>query len=248
MKSINDILEASLLDNAISEASLLDIEGTLDFGDVTIEFANWVLKAAIEVFEISNQKCPIDISEDSIMKLIKCISSPAKGVFIIDVEKMFENKFGFMCDRMFFTENSIKNMPKGLKTIKIYGLKYGDYQLSCYTNDISKINIEIYSDSGRSYGNIDIRFWSKLKNKDVKLGNITCNTFKLGTYASKIESILFGKDSIMLNIDLSENDHLMDVYGRFSDATIVKFPKQLVAKQLASTGFIPHGCELRIYG
>lgn len=33
MKTLKDILEASILDNAISEASLLDIEGTLKDGD-----------------------------------------------------------------------------------------------------------------------------------------------------------------------------------------------------------------------
>lgn len=249
MKSINDILEASLLDNAISEASLLDIEGTMSEGDDIVEFAQWLIDSAEEGYAlIGNSKFD---SEGILPALATCITSPSKGVFIIDIFKMFDsNNKGVvhLCDRIHLTEKSLKKLPKYVKTIKIYNFKYGDYQLSCYTNDISKLNIEVYADEGKSYGDLACIFWNKLKNKNVKLGQITCSKFRVGTYASKIESIMLTKDSTMIEVDLSENENLTDIYGRFEHAMSVKFPRQLVARQLASAGIIPHGCELRIYG
>lgn len=238
MKSINDILEASLL----------DIEGTMSEGDDIVEFAKWFLEATIEGFSLTDgAKLKIDF-DDYLPKLASCVVSPSKGVFILDTYKLFDANCSKVCDRIHLTEKALKNMPKGLKTIKIYNFKYGEYQMSCYTHDVSKLNIEVYEDEGKSYGNLICIFWSKNKNKNVKLGKITCSNFKVGTYASKIESIMLAKDSTMITIDLSENENLIDIYGRFEHAMSVKFPRQLVARQLASAGIIPHGCELRIYG
>ena len=238
MKSINDILEASILG---------DIEDTIQSGDDVVEFAQWFLEATIEGFSLTNEaKLKIDF-DDYLPKLASCVVSPSKGVFILDVFKMFDAKCSKICDRIHITENAIKKLPKFVKTIKIYNLKYGEYQMSCYTNDVSKINIEVYSDEGRSYGNLLCIFWSKNKNKNVKFGKITCSHFRVGTYASKIESIMLTKDSTMIEVDLSENENLTDIYGRFEHAMSVKFPRQVVARQLASAGIIPHGCELKIY-
>lgn len=230
----------------IEEASILgDIEDTIQAGDDAIEFAQWILDSADEGFKLAGTNK--FKSEGLLPKLATCISTPSKGVFTIDTFKLFDVGCGILCDRIFLTENSLKKLPKGLKTIKIYNFKYGDYQLSCYINDISKINIEVYGDEGRSYGNLQILFWSKLKSKDIKLGKITCSNIKIGNYSSKIESITLAKDSTMIGVDLSENENLTEVYGRFDHAMTVKFPRQLVARQLASAGFIPHGCELKIY-
>lgn len=240
MKSINDILEASILG---------DIEDSLNVGDEVVEFAQWLIDSAEEGYAlIGNTKFD---SEGVLPALATCITSPSKGVFVVDIFKIFDsNNKGVvhLCDRIHLTEKSLKKLPKYIKTIKIYNFRYGDYQLSCYTNDISKLNIEVYSDDGKSYGDLVCIFWNKLKNKNVKLGQITCSKFRLGTYSSKIESIMLAKDSIMIEVDLSENENLTDIYGRFEHAMSVKFPRQVVARQLASTGIIPHGCELRIYG
>ena len=232
----------------IEEASILgDVEDTIQSGDDVVEFAQWFIEATIEGFSLTDgAKLKIDF-DDYLPKLASCVVSPSKGVFILDTYKMFDANCSKLCDRIHLTEKALKNMPKGLKTIKIYNFKYGEYQMSCYTHDVSKINIEVYSDEGRSYGNLICIFWSKNKNKNVKLGKITCGNFKVGTYASKIESIMIAKDSTMITVDLSENENLTDVYGRFEHAMTVKFPRQLVARQLASAGIIPHGCELKIY-
>lgn len=238
MKSINDILEASILG---------DIEDTIQSGDDVVEFAQWFLEATIEGFSLTDgAKLKIDF-DDYLPKLASCVVSPSKGVFVLDIFKMFDSECSKLCDRIHLTEKALKNMPKGLKAIKIYNFKYGEYQMSCYTHDVSKLNIEVYEDEGRSYGNLVCIFWSKNKNKNVKLGKITCSNFKVGTYASKIESIMIAKDSTMITVDLSENENLTDIYGRFEHAMTVKFPRQLVARQLASAGIIPHGCELKIY-
>jgi hypothetical protein len=232
----------------IDEASLLDIEGTISEGDDVVEFAKWFIEATIEGFSLTDgAKLKIDF-DDYLPKLASCVVSPSKGVFILDTYKLFDANCSKLCDRIHLTEKALKNMPKGLKAIKIYNFKYGEYQMSCYTHDVSKLNIEVYEDEGRSYGNLVCIFWSKNKNKNVKLGKITCSNFKVGTYASKIESIMIAKDSTMITVDLSENENLTDIYGRFEHAMSVKFPRQVVARQLASAGIIPHGCELRIYG
>lgn len=234
----------------IDEASLLgDIEDTIQAGDDVVEFANWLIDSAEEGYALmGNDKFD---GEGVLPALAACITSPSKGVFIVDIFKIFDsnNKGAIhLCDRIHLTEKSLKKLPKYVKTIKIYNFRYGDYQLSCYTNDISKLNIEVYSDAGKSYGDLACIFWNKLKNKNVKLGQITCSKFRLGTYASKIESIMLAKDSTMIEVDLSENENLTDIYGRFEHAMSVKFPRQVVARQLASAGIIPHGCELKIYG
>lgn len=234
----------------IIEASILgDIEDTIKAGDDVVEFAQWFIDSAEEGFALmGNNK----FDNDGVLPaLAPCITSPSKGVFIVDILKIFDsNNKGavHLCDRIHLTEKALKNMPKGLKTIKIHNFRYGEYQLSCYTNDISKLNIEVYADAGKNYGDIACIFWNKLKNKNIKLGQITCSKFRLGTYAAKIESIMLAKDSTMIEVDLSENDNLTDIYGRFEHAMSVKFPRRLVVRQLASTGIIPHGCELRIYG
>ena len=234
----------------IDEASILgDIEDSLNVGDEIVEFAQWLIDSAEEGYAlIGNGKFD---SEGVLPALATCITSTSKGVFIIDIFKIFNsNNKGavHLCDRIHLTEKSLKKLPKYVKTIKIYNFRYGDYQLSCYTNDISKLNIEVYSDDGKSYGDLACIFWNKLKNKNVKLGQITCSKFRIGTYASKIESIMLAKDSTMIEVDLSENENLTDIYGRFEHAMSVKFPRQVVARQLASAGIIPHGCELKIYG
>jgi hypothetical protein len=59
---------------------------------------------------------------------------------------------------------------------------------------------------------------------------------------------MIAKDSTMITVDLSENENLTDIYGRFEHTMSVKFPRQVVARQLANAGIIPHGCELKIYG
>ena len=237
------------IDNKLDESSILgDIEDTIQVGDDVVEFARWLLNSVIYGFELTGAKCHTADIEDVLSKMSTCILSPSKGVYVIDTNRMFDAGMSENWDRLHITEKSLKELPKKVKTIKIYNFKYGQYQLSCYTHDISKINIEVYSDEGRSYGNLQVTFWSKIKNKNVKLGKITCSNFKVGTYSSKIESILLAKDSIMIEIDLSENENLTDIYGRFDNAISVKLPRQVVARQLANMGFIPHGCELRIYG
>lgn len=239
MRSINDILEASILG---------DVEDTIQAGDDVVEFAQWFIDSAEEGYALmGNDKFD---GEGVLPALATCITSPSKGVFIIDIFKIFDsNNKGavHLCDRIHLTEKSLKKLPKYVKTIKIYNFRYGDYYLSCYTNDVSKVNIEVYSDAGKSYGDLACIFWNKLKNKNVKLGQITCSKFRIGTYAAKIESIMLAKDSTMIEVDLSENENLTDIYGRFEHAMTVKFPRQLVARQLASAGIIPHGCELKIY-
>ena len=251
MKSINDICNINIPNSlhSLLEASILgDIEDTLDVGNEVVEFAHWLLNSVVYGFEITGAKSKTADIEDALSKMATCVSSPSKGVYVIDVNKMFETGMAENWDRLHITEKSLKELPKNVKTIKIYNFKYGSYQLSCYTHDISKINIEVYSDEGKSYGDLQVVFWNKIKNKNVKLGKITCSNFRLGTYSSKIESIMLAKDSIMIEVDLSENENLTDIYGRFEHAMSVKFPRQVVARQLASAGIIPHGCELRIYG
>lgn len=48
MKNLKEILEASLLDNAISEASLLDIEGTMNDIDAALAEFEALKKFALD--------------------------------------------------------------------------------------------------------------------------------------------------------------------------------------------------------
>ena len=249
--SINDICNINIPNSlhSLLEASLLsDIEDSINIGDEVVEFSQWLLNSVIYGFELTGAKCKTADMKDALSKMATCVSSPSKGTYVIDTNKMFDAGMVENWDRLHITEKSLKELPKNVKIIKIYNFKYGQYYLNCYTHDISKINIEVYADEGRSYGDLQVIFWNKLKNKNVKLGNLLCLSFKCGSYAAKIESIMIGKNSTMIEVDLADNENLTDIYGKFDHAMSVKLPRKLVEKQLSNAGIIPHGCELRIYG
>lgn len=237
----------------IDEASLLgDIEDTIKTGDNIVEFAQWIIETTKEAYSLIGIKYHLLEDEKALSKIASCVSCPSKGVFIIDSDKMFNCDLRENWDRIFFTEKSLKTMPKELKTIKFYNFvdnRFGDMQISLLTNNISNINIEVYTDNGKSYGNLKVVVWSKIKNNNIKLGNIICNRFKLEETRGKNnnETLLFGKDSIMLSVDIADNTKLTDVFGKFENATEVKFPINFVRYMLAQHGIIPHGCNLKIY-
>ena len=130
----------------IIEASILgDIEDTIQAGDDIVEFAQWFLEATIEGFSLTDgAKLKIDF-DDYLPKLVSCVVSPSKGVFILDTFKLFDADCSKICDRMHLTEKALKNMPKGLKTIKIYNFKYGEYvynrEFLCRVNSV---NYQLY--------------------------------------------------------------------------------------------------------
>lgn len=132
------------------------------------------------------------------------------------------------------------NLPLGINTVKVYNCKSSFY-VYALSEDISFIDFEIYTDEGRTYGDIFIH-GGKLSSLD--LGNIVCCKFKM--HAQKIESLLIGKNSQVIEYDLQMCYDLERFYGNFMGAANITIPKKVLKHYLCQQGFISWGAEINI--
>lgn len=132
------------------------------------------------------------------------------------------------------------NLPLGINTIKVYNCrnKFFVYALS---EDISFVDFEIYTDEGRTYGDV---FVHGVKLQSLDLGNIVC--CKLKIHAQKIKSLLIGKNSQVIEYDLQMCYDLERFYGNFMGASDITIPKRVLKNYLCQEGFMSWGAELNI--
>lgn len=131
-------------------------------------------------------------------------------------------------------------LPLGINTIKVYNSP-GLFFVYALTKDISFVDFEIYSDEGRTYANIFIHA-AKLPSLD--LGNIICSKFTIN--ASQIESLLIGKNSEIIEYELSMCNKLERFYGSFMGASDIIIPKKVLKHYLCQQGFMSWGAEIKI--
>lgn len=126
MKDLKDIIEASILDNAISEASLLDIDGTFEEGD---KYENLTLT------ELYNSKTQLEF-ETKFNVFRSSFESDHKGTEIYDIKPRKTY--------IAFVENiSMKNNDPDLCRVSIYiGTDKDLYRLTWVKGSPSKMQIK----------------------------------------------------------------------------------------------------------
>lgn len=136
----------------------------------------------------------------------------------------------------FFIKDSL---PLGINNVKVYNC--GQFFVYALSEDISFVDFEIYTDEGRTYGDIFIH-GAKLSSLD--LGNIICSKFTIN--ASQIESLLIGKNSQVIEYELSMCNKLERFYGDFMGASDITIPKKVLRYYLCQQGFMSWGAEINI--
>lgn len=132
------------------------------------------------------------------------------------------------------------SLPLGINTIKVYNCR-GRFLIYALSEDISFVDFEIYSDEGRTYGDI---FMHGGRSHSLELGNIICSEFALN--ATKIESLLIGKNSQIIEYDLSICYNLERFYGSFMGASNITIPKKVLKHYLCQQGFMSWGADLNL--
>ena len=227
----------------ISEASILDIEGTLSDNGELLEFAKWMTDSYYEFFKITGTSTKVN-RDELFSGILKVVQSSSKGVFEFDCYKAFEIlPNDYWTSRIFITE---KGFPKTIKEIKFINFKYDGIKICSLTNDLSKIKFRVFKDSGNTLGEINFVFWGKMSKKNVKLGKIECDKFKFE--GKDVESLALTNGSIYLSVDVSNCETLKSIIGRFESADEVKLNTQLIVGILNDMGLVPYGAKIHVYG
>ena len=130
------------------------------------------------------------------------------------------------------------NLPLGINTIKVYNCK-SNFYVYAHSEDISFVDFEIYTDEGRTYGDIYVH-GGRLRSLD--LGNIVC--CKCTVNAPKSESLLIGKNSQIIEYDLSMCHLLERFYGSFMGASNIIIPRKVLKHYLCQQGFMSWGADI----
>ena len=219
----------------VAEGVLSDIDASLNASDEVIEFARWYTTAQLDGKG--------EVAEDAIAMLLSGLKHNGNGEWTIDVgvQYDFKGKPGkYDPDRLLIPRTGL---PKNVKKITYINAKYGIF-LASYAGDISDFTIEVFKDNHRTFGDLECAFKMATAGNDIKLGNVTCDAFKINQ--PKMETLSI-KDNTILEVRLDNNPELETVYGRFPNASLVKLGNKLVTQTLAQNGLIPWGCKLQLY-
>lgn len=210
----------------VKEGILDNIEDTLAAGSETMEFIEWYVDNQL----VEHKKLDRDIMIKNYINVI----SVNNGVATINIKNDKES---------FADEMVIKNpIPNNIHTIKVYNC-LAVFHVLAYIADISDIDFEIYKDEGRTYASLWCS-WHRSVSGEVSVGNIVCDAFRVLT-PLKVESLIMGKDSVILEFDVSRTA-LTKFFGPLHSADEITFNKNLVKHTLQQAGVIPWGCKFNI--
>ena len=207
----------------LKESLLDDIETTYDDGGKILQLIEWWKK------QRSYQRIK---TNDETEKFLYNRLRIENKILIIDCKDAKDT----VLDGLFVKEC----LPLGINTIKVYNCKSSFY-VYALSEDISFVDFEIYTDEGRTYGDIFI-YGAKLQS--LYLGNIVCCKFKI--HSQKIKSLLIGKNSQVIEYDLKMCYDLERFYGTFMGASDITIPKQVLRNYLCQQGFMSWGAEINI--
>lgn len=210
----------------VKEGILDNIEDTLASGSETMEFIEWYVDNQL----VEHKKFDRDIMIKNYINVI----SVNNGVATINIKNDKES---------FADEMVIKTpIPNNIHTIKVYNCS-AVFHLLTYIADISDIDFEIYKDEGRTYSSLWCS-WHRSVSGEVSTGNIVCDAFRVLT-PLKVESLIIGKDSVILEFDVSRTT-LTKFFGSLHSADVITFSKDLIKHTLQQAGIIPWGCKFNI--
>lgn len=227
------VKESILADNEIKESILSDMDDTLQVGDDAVEFANWYADNLLTYFT--------KFTKNEILNaLITMISFENKNTVVIDISKD-ETR---ICDSLIVKN---PNIPKNVKTIKYINARNKistSIFVGLYIGNVANINIEVYTDNGKSYGDINLKA-NKSAGQHLMLGKITCDTLDIDF---KGDSLSINNDSIILELSLKHSYNLTNLYAKLPHITSATVCKKLIQRQLSEAGIWPWGIKLDIYG
>ena len=220
----------------VKEGILDNIEDTLDKGDKATEFAAWYINQYLTEYSKFKDDKDIFISD-----FINCITIEGKNTIIIDIGKAVE----FDADIMVI--NDLSKFPKDINCVKVYNNgSVNNFKVQSYIPDLSRLNIEVYSDNGKSYGKLHISVKTK-QGEHIKLNKIICDTLKIS--AVRAESLTINNDSMILVLDFKEFRRLKELYYNFfGKCNIIGLiaNKDLITWLMKFNGIIPWTCQLNI--
>ena len=210
----------------VKEGILNNIEDTLATGSETMEFIEWYVDNQL----VEHKK----FDRDTMIKNYINVISVNNGVATINIKGDEE---GFADEMVIKTP-----IPNSIRTIKVYNCSTVFHVLT-YVADISDVDFEIYKDEGRTYSSLWCS-WHRSVSDEVSVGNIVCDAFRVLT-PLKVESLIIGKDSVILEFDASRTT-LTKFFGPLHSADVITFSKDLVKHTLQQAGIIPWGCKFNI--
>ena len=225
------VKERILSDNGIKEGILSDMEDTLQAGDDIVEFADWYATNLLAYYN------KFDKSE-LMANLIGMISIENKDTVVIDVSKD-KSTIG---DSLIIKNPNIPGKIKTLKYINANKKVATNVHVLSYVGNIANINIEVYNDNGKSYGDINLKA-NKSAGQYLMLGKITCDTLLIDFGG---DSLSINNDSIILELSLREAKNLTNLYAKLPHITSATVCKKLIQRQLSEAGIWPWGVKLDI--
>lgn len=218
-----------------NEGILSDIDTTLQTTDDVIEFAKWFVNQHLNNTSLTDE-------DAALTAMINATSFTSKDTVVIDVAKAIEPMVKRFCpDALYIT---IGKMPKNIKNIKIINCKYG-FAINSFVGDLSNLNVEVYTDAGRTFGDLDTAFKMSTAGAIYKFGNIKCDKFKLAS--PKVKMLEFGEQNDMISVDLEQCTSLEHIKGDFGLCTDLRISKHFIKCQLVKSGLINDDTTLRIY-
>jgi hypothetical protein len=215
----------------IKEGILADMNDTIQAGDDLVEFADWYATNLLVYYN------KFDKSE-LMNNLLGMISIENKDTVIIDVSKD-ESTIG----NSLIIKNP--NIPGKIKTLKYINankkVSANIYVLS-YVGNLANMNIEVYRDNGKSYGNLMFKV-NKSGGQHAMLGKITCDCLD---FEFRGDSLSINNDSIILELNLKHSYNLTNLYTKLPHITSATVCKKLIQRQLSEAGIWPWGIKLDI--
>ena len=217
------------VDKPVKEGVLADMENTLKNGDITaqvVDFVDWYIDNQM----VEYKRMDPDKTRTSYLNAMQL---EGKNTIIIDVAKDDLRQIDVVV---------IKDaIPGNIKTIKFYNCKHGIW-IRSFIGDISKVDIEVYTDNGKSFGNIETVF--KNTCNDVKFGKLTCANFRINGMG--ITTLTIDNDSVVLEFEADSLHKLERMYGTLLNSDNVSLPKKVIETYLSQAGIIPWGCKLTV--
>lgn len=215
----------------VKEGILADMDNTLQVGDDVVEFANWYADNLLTYFAKYTKT-------EVLNALINMISFENKNTVVLDISKDETN----ICDSLIVKN---PNIPRNVKTIKYINarnkLSTGIF-VGLYVGNVANINIEVYADNGKSYGDIELHA-HKGTGQHLMLGKLTCDLLSI---AFNGDSLSINNDSIILALSLRDAKNLTNLYTKLPHIISATVCKKLIQRQLSEAGIWPWGVKLDI--
>ena len=218
----------------VKEGILDDMEVSMKAGDDLVEFVDWYATNLLVYYKRLDKS-------DLMANLLNMISFENKDTVVIDVSKDKSDS----SSSMIIKNPNIPGKVKTLKYINANKTKASTnmYILS-YVGNLANINIEVYRDNGKSFGDLTIKV-DKSGGQHIMLGKLTCDCLDVECWG---DSLSINNDSIILELKLQHAYNLTNLYTKLHNVTKASVPKTLIQRQLCEAGIWPWGIKLDIYG